>query len=108
MMYMPDCIKSTIDLMEAPFENLKHHNDFNVGSMSFDVKTLADSIRKYNPDFTIDYQPDFRQAIADSWPDDVDDTAARQEWGWKPAWDLDSMTRDMLDKLTKKHEAGLI
>ena len=108
MMYMPDCLKSTIDLMEAPFETLKHHNDFNVGSMSFDVKTLADSIKKYIPDFTIDYAPDFRQAIADSWPDGVDDTAAREEWGWKPAWDLDAMTRDMLERLTKKHEMGLI
>lgn len=108
MMYMPDCLKATIDLMEAPFENLKHHNDFNVGSMSFDVKTLADSIKKYKPDFTIEYEPDFRQAIADSWPDDVEDTAAREEWGWKPAWDLDSMTRDMLERLTKKHEQGLI
>lgn len=108
MMYMPDCIKSTIDLMEAPFDNLKHHNDFNVGSMSFDVKTLADSIKKYKPDFTIDYEPDFRQAIADSWPDGVDDTAAREEWGWEPAWDLDSMTKDMLEKLEAKHKEGLI
>lgn len=108
MMYMPDCIKATIDLMEAPFENLRHHNDFNVGSMSFDVKTIADSIRKYKPDFTIEYEPDFRQSIADSWPDDVDDQAARDQWGWKPAYDLDLMTRDMLQKLTEKSEKGLI
>ncbi len=108
MMYMPDCIKATIDLMVAPFETLKHHNDFNVGAMSFDVKTLADSIRKYKPGFTISYEPDFRQAIADSWPDGVDDTAAREEWGWKPAWDLDAMTKDMLDNLQGKFEKGLI
>ncbi len=108
MMYMPDCIKSIMDLMEAPYENLKHHNDYNVGSMSFDVKTLADSIRKYKPDFTIDYAPDFRQKIADSWPDSVDDTAAREEWGWQPAWDLDAMTKDMLEKLEEKHTKGLI
>lgn len=108
MMYMPDCLKATIDLMEAPFETLKRHNDYNVGSMSFDVKVLADSIRKYKPDFKIDYAPDFRQAIADSWPDGVDDQPARDEWGWKPSYDLDSMTKDMLEKLTKKHEQGLI
>jgi len=105
---MPDCLKSTMDLMEAPFENLKHHNDFNVGSMSFDVKTLADSIKKYIPEFTINYEPDFRQAIADSWPDDVEDTAAREEWGWKPSYDLDLMTKDMLANLTEKHKKGLI
>lgn len=108
MMYMPDCLKATIDLMEAPFDKLKHHNDFNVGGMSFDVKTLADSIKKYKPDFTIDYEPDFRQAIADSWPDGVDDSAAREEWGWTPAWDLDGMTKDMLDNLQAKHDKGLI
>jgi nucleoside-diphosphate-sugar epimerase len=108
MMYMPDCIKATMDLMEAPFENLKHHSDFNVGSMSFDVVTLAESIKQYIPDFTIAYEPDFRQAIADSWPDDVEDTAAREEWGWKPSYDLDSMTQDMLTNLKGKFEAGLI
>lgn len=108
MMYMPDCIKSILDLMEAPFDKLKHHNDFNIGSMSFDVKTLADSIKKYKPDFTIDYVPDYRQEIADSWPDSVDDTAARHEWGWQPAWDLDSMTKDMLEKLEAKFKKGQI
>lgn len=108
MMYMPDCLKATIDLMEAPFENLKHHSDFNVGAMSFDVKVLADSIKKFKPDFTIDYEPDFRQAIADSWPDGVDDSAAREEWGWQPAYDLDAMTKDMLEKLEEKHKKGLI
>ena len=107
-MYMPDCLKATIDLLQAPFETLKHHNDFNVGSMSFDVTTLANSIKKYIPEFTIDYVPDFRQAIADSWPDGVDDQAARDEWNWSPSYDLDAMTRDMLTKLTKKHEQGLI
>ncbi|MBM2816157.1 MAG: nucleoside-diphosphate-sugar epimerase [Ignavibacteria bacterium] len=108
MMYMPDCLKSTLDLAEADFSTLKHHNDFNVGSMSFTVRELADSIRKYIPEFTINYEPDFRQAIADSWPDAVDDSAARSEWGWTPAWDLDTMTRDMLEKLTEKHKKGLI
>jgi nucleoside-diphosphate-sugar epimerase len=108
MMYMPDCIKSIMDLMVAPYENLKHHNDFNLASMSFDVKTLSDSIKKYKPDFTIDYAPDFRQDIADSWPDSVDDAAAREEWGWQPAWDLDAMTKDMLEKLEDKFKKGQI
>lgn len=108
MMYMPDCIQSVIDLLNAPLENLKHHNAFNLGSMSFTVKELADSIKKYRPEFEISYEPDFRQAIADSWPDDVDDTAAREEWGWSPAYDLDAMTKDMLEKLEIKHQKGLI
>ena len=108
MMYMPDCLKASMDLLEAPLDKLRHHSDFNVGSMSFDVKTLADSIRKFKPGFTIDYEPDFRQAIADSWPDSVDDTSAREEWGWSPSYDLDSMTKDMLARLEEKHKKGLI
>ncbi|PLW92721.1 MAG: UDP-glucose 4-epimerase [Marinilabiliales bacterium] len=108
MMYMPDCLKSTIDLMQADFSKLKHHSDFNVGAMSFSVAEMAESIRKYIPNFEIEYEPDFRQAIADSWPDSVDDTAAREEWGWKPAYDLDAMTKDMLENIKIKHEKGLI
>ncbi len=99
MMYMPDCIKAVLDLLEAPFEKLKHHTNFNLGSMSFNVKQLVESIRKFKPNFEIVYEPDFHQEIADSWPDDVDDSAAREEWNWKPDWDLDSMTQDMLTKL---------
>ena len=108
MMYMPDCLKSVIDLMAAPVENLKHHSSFNLGSMSFDVKTLADSVKKYMPGFEIDYVPDFRQSIADSWPDTVVDTPALEEWNWSPSYDLDSMTQDMLGKLKIKHQKGLI
>jgi nucleoside-diphosphate-sugar epimerase len=108
MMYMPDCIKATMDLAEADFASLKHHADFNVGSMSFTVRELADSIRKVMPDFTVEYAPDYRQAIADSWPDSVDDTPAREEWGWAPAYSLDEMTRDMLAILGEKHARGLI
>ncbi|MCK4361218.1 MAG: NAD-dependent epimerase/dehydratase family protein [Bacteroidales bacterium] len=108
MMYMPDCLKATIDLMQADFSKLKHHSDFNVGAMSFSVGELADSIKKYIPDFEIKYEPDFRQAIADSWPNSVDDSAAREEWGWKPSYDLDSMTQDMLKVIGEKHKKGLI
>jgi len=108
MMYMPDALKATLDLMEAPIENLKHHNDFNIGALSFSAAELAESIRKRIPDFTCTFKPDFRQAIADSWPNSVDDSVAREEWGWKPGYDLDAMTEDMLDALAKKNEAGLL
>lgn len=108
MMYMPDCLKATLDLFEADFKNLKHHSDFNVGAMSFTVKELADSIKKYIPEFEIEYKPDFRQEIADSWPNSVDDTAAREEWGWKPSYDLDAMTQDMLKAIQAKNDKGLI
>ena len=106
MMYMPDCLKATIDLFQAPKENLKYFVDYNVGSMSFDVETLANSIKKFIPEFEITYSPDFRQAIADSWPNSVDDSAAREEWGWNPSYDLDAMTEDMLKEVKKKFENG--
>jgi nucleoside-diphosphate-sugar epimerase len=106
MMYMPDCLKATIDLMVAPLDTLIHHSDFNVGAMSFSVGELAASIKKYIPGFECSYEPDFRQAIADSWPMSVDDTAAREEWGWDPSFNLDKMTQDMLEKLEKRHKEG--
>ncbi len=108
MMYMPDCIKATIDLAEAEFEDLKHHSDFNVAAMTFDAQTLAKEIQKHLPNFIIEYNPDYRQAIADSWPASIDDSAAREEWNWKPNYDLGAMTKDMLEKLTKKFKDGLI
>jgi nucleoside-diphosphate-sugar epimerase len=108
MMYMPDCLKATIDLAEADFANLKHHNDFNVGSMSFTVTEIADAIKKRIPEFTIDYKPDFRQEIADSWPDSVDDQCARDEWGWQPSHNLETMTDDMLNRLSEKFKNGLL
>jgi len=108
MMYMPDCIKATIDLMMCDVSKLKHHSDFNVGSMSFSAGELAASIARYMPGFECSYEPDFRQQIADSWPMSVDDTAAREEWGWSPDYDLDRMTQDMLENLKRKHAAGRI
>ncbi len=102
MMYMPDCIKATLDLAEADFSSLTHHSDFNVGALSVTAGDIAESIRKHIPDFRVEYEPDYRQAIADTWPMSVDDSAAREEWGWKPEWDLDSMTEDMLEKLREK------
>jgi len=102
MMYMPDCIKGTIDLMEADSTQLKHHCDFNLAAMSFSAGELTAEIQKHIPEFTCTYKPDFRQAIADSWPQSIDDSAARNEWGWKPSYTLSSMTQDMLEKLSEK------
>ncbi|MCK5117359.1 MAG: NAD-dependent epimerase/dehydratase family protein [Candidatus Aegiribacteria sp.] len=102
MMYMPDCIKATLDLAEADFNALVHYSDFNVGALSVSAGDIAESIRKHIPGFTVEYEPDHRQAIADTWPMGVDDSAAREEWGWEPEWDLDAMTADMLEKLRIK------
>jgi nucleoside-diphosphate-sugar epimerase len=106
MMYMPDCIKATIDLMQAPLENLKHHSDFNLAAFSFSPKELAAEIKKQISGFEIRYEPDERQKIADSWPKTIDDSAAREEWGWKPEYDLESMVKDMLEVLREKHKRG--
>ena len=106
MMYMPDCIKATIDLMEADLSNLKHHCDFNLASMSFSAGELADEIKKYIPDFRCEYKPDFRQAIADSWPQSIDDSSARKEWNWSASYNLQSMTKDMIDKLGERFKQG--
>ena len=103
MMYMPDTIKAAIDIMESNPEVLKHRNAFNVASMSFAPEDIAAEIKKHIPDFVMKYNIDsVRQAIADSWPNKMDDSAARTEWGWKPEYDLPSMTKDMLEKLCQK------
>jgi nucleoside-diphosphate-sugar epimerase len=104
MMYMPDCIKSTIDLIEADAKKLAHRT-FNVAAVSFTPEELANEIKKIIPDFQIDYKPDFHQAIADSWPKSIDDSVARKEWGWKPEYDLPTMTKDMIKKLKGKLSA---
>ena len=106
MMYMPDCLKATLDLMEADLSQLKHHTDFNVTAMSFSAGELAAEIKKHIPEFSCDYKPDFRQQIADSWPKSIDDSAARKEWGWKPSFNLAAMTKDMLGVLSKRHAEG--
>ena len=103
MMYMPDALDAIIQLMEADPSKLIHRNAFNVTAMSFDPEEIAASIKKVIPEFEIDYEVDsVRQSIADSWPNSLDDSAAREEWGWNPKYDLDSMTRDMLEKLKIK------
>lgn len=108
MMYMPDCLKATIDLFQADSADFKHHSDFNVAAFSVTPKLMAESIKKYMPEFEITYKTDFRQAIADSWPNSIDDGCARNEWGWTPAFDLDTMTQDMLKAIGEKHKKGLI
>jgi len=103
MMYMPDAINSAIKLMEADPEKLKHRNAFNVTAMSFAPDHLYAEIKKIIPEFTMDYRVDpVRQAIAESWPNYMDDSVAREEWGWKPEYDLSAMTKDMLEKLSRK------
>ncbi len=106
MMYMPDCLKSIIQLMGADFSRLKHHSNFNVTAMSFSAAELAAEIKKHLPEFQVEYQPDFRQSIADSWPESIDDSAAKEEWGWQPDYDLARMTEDMLRVLQEKKNQG--
>lgn len=99
MMYMPDAIRGTIELMEAPAEKVKIRSSYNLAGISFNPEEIAASIRAHIPEFTISYNPDFRQAIADSWPRSIEDHYAMEHWGWKPQYDLASMTKDMLDNL---------
>ncbi len=100
MMYMPDGLRAAIEIMEANPDKLVHRNSFNIASMSFDPEIIYHNIQKYVPEFQMKYKVDpLRQAIADSWPNSLDDTCAREEWGWKPEFDLDAMTQDMLSKL---------
>ena len=103
MMYMPDAINAAINLMEANPDKLIHRNAFNVTAMQLKPEILEESIKKYIPEFRMDYEIDpLKQGIADSWPDSMDDSCAREEWGWKPDYNLESMTKDMLDKLSIK------
>ncbi|HUV36733.1 MAG TPA: L-threonine 3-dehydrogenase [Patescibacteria group bacterium] len=103
MMYMPDAIKACIDLMEADPAALKHRNAFNVTAMSFDPEIITAEIKKHIPEFSMDYDVDpVRQSIAESWPNVMDDSCAREEWGWEPAYDLPTMTKDMIETLTPK------
>ncbi len=106
MMYMPDAIKAIIRLMDADAARLAHRNAFNITAMNFTPEELADEIRKHIPEFTIDYEVDpARQAIADTWPRSIDDSAARAEWGWMPDYDFATMTGDMLTKLRARLKA---
>ena len=99
MMYMSDAIRGTIQLAETDFNKLKNHSNFNFAGVSFSCQQLADEIKKHIPEFKISYEPDFRQQIADSWPQSIDDSEARKQWGWKVEYDLAKITADMLKNL---------
>jgi len=102
MMYMPDAIRATIELMEAPAEKISIRTSYNLSGMSFSPAEIAAEIKKHIPEFEIHYEPDYRQQIADSWPQSIDDSIARADWGWKPEYDLAKMTKDMLDNIGGK------
>ncbi len=107
MMYMPDCLEAAIQLMEADPGRLTHRNSFNVTAMSFAPENIETEIKKHVPDFEMVYKVDaVKQKIADSWPNKMDDSCAREEWGWSPSYDLAKMTRDMLSALRRKKEKG--
>jgi nucleoside-diphosphate-sugar epimerase len=101
MMYMDDAIRGTIELMEAPSEKIKSRMAYNFSAMSFSPAEIAEVIQRHIPEFTIDYKPDFRQQIAEGWPQSIDDTEARNDWGWKHHFDLEKMAMDMLENLQK-------
>ncbi|NVO85846.1 NAD-dependent epimerase/dehydratase family protein [Hymenobacter terrestris] len=107
MMYMPDALKATLDLMHAPADHLTVRSSYNLGAMSFSPAEIVTSIRRHYPDFQVSYRPDQRQAIADSWPASIDDTQARRDWNWQPDFDLDKMTDDMLLHLKQMQPASL-
>jgi len=104
MMYMEDAIRATIEIMQAPKEQIKIRSSYNLAGISFTPKEIATEIQKHIPDFTISYAPDFRQKIADSWPASIDDSAARTDWNWKHNYDMETMTLEMLENL--KHQIG--
>lgn len=99
MMYMPDAIRATIELMEAPASKINIRTSYNISGMSFSPKEIAAEIRKHIPEFAMSYKPDYRQQIANSWPQSIDDSVARSDWGWKEEFDLEKMTKDMLENL---------
>jgi len=99
MMYIPDAIRATIELMEAPAEKISVRTSYNISGMSFSPKEIGAEIKKHIPDFKISYKPDYRQAIANSWPQSIDDSVARKDWGWKEEYGLAAMTKDMFDNL---------
>jgi len=104
MMYMPDAIRSTIELMEAPYEQVKIRSSYNLAGVSFTPKQIAEEVKKHIPDFEMTYNPDFRQEIADSWPSSIDDSYAQKDWGWELKYDLEKMTSDMMINLNRQYK----
>ncbi|MCB0557019.1 MAG: NAD-dependent epimerase/dehydratase family protein [Phaeodactylibacter sp.] len=108
MMYMPDAIRATLELMEAPAESVKIRSSYNLAGMSFTPSEVAAEIRKHIPGFQVAYEPDFRQNIAASWPESIDDSQAREDWGWQPEYGLEKMTIDMLAHLKEYYQVVLM
>ena len=106
MMYMPDAIRATLELMEAPSADVKIRSSYNLAGISFTPEQIAAEIKKHIPEFNISYEPDFRQAIADSWPQSIDDSRAKEDWGWNPKYDMESMTKDMLMHLKEARQSA--
>ena len=104
MMYMSDAIRATIELMEAPAEQVKIRSSYNLAGVSFTPKQIAEEVKKHIPNFEMTYNPDFRQAIADSWPSSIDDSYAQKDWGWKLKYDLEKMTSDMMINLKEQYK----
>ena len=102
-MFMDDAIKATVDIMETEKEKIKIRSSYNLSAMSFNPEEITESIQKHIPEFKISYEPDFRQAIADSWPQSIDDSEAREDWGWKSEISLDEMTEIMLTNLKDRY-----
>jgi len=107
MIFMDDAIRATIELMDAPKENIKTRTSYNLASMSFSPDEIAAAIQKSTPSFKISYEPDFRQEIAASWPKSIDDSEARIDWNWKPEYNLETMSKVMLEKLSEQYDAVL-
>lgn len=106
MMYMEDAIRATVQLMDAPAEQIKIRSSYNIGALSFTPAEIAAQIQSFIPNFVVNYSTDFRQAIADSWPSSIDDSAARQDWGWQPEYDLVRMTEEMLQNIPLQFPAS--
>ncbi|MDP4965975.1 MAG: NAD-dependent epimerase/dehydratase family protein [Salibacteraceae bacterium] len=106
MMYMSDAIKATIDIMQVPAEKIKIRSSYNISGMSFDPAQIANEIKKHIPEFSISYNPDFRQAIADNWPASINDNEARKDWNWSNAFTLENMVTDMLENLKERNLVG--
>jgi len=107
MMYMPDAIKATLQLMEAPAERISLHYGYNISGTNFAPKDLEEAIRAFIPDFRVEYRPDYRQEIASTWVRSIDDSAARKDWGWRPEYDLQRMTKDMWMHLREKFNSSI-
>ena len=104
MAYMPDALRATLELMHTNAENVKVRSSYNLSGVSFSPKEITAAIKNTLPNFEINYKPDFRQAIADSWPQSIDDQEAQKDWGWKLEYDLNKMSNDMLDNLSKMYQ----